>query len=229
MIATSAGAKLGTEAQIKHHNIRPRWVRPDWMFLLLLALLVACAFWSYIGHERFVSRELQYIPRDNTVLIATGPIATIWTSFDKHFGPVIRARETGSASARESKTGNGSEGITRTESESGSNSSSTRENVSENESGGGTAKKEKEGLAGLIEEVQTYLNKKGIDVEQLADLAQHGIDTSRGLYLGAFGTTFVAVVPVLSEATFTKTLQRYFSAETTEWETIPGSAELRAR
>jgi hypothetical protein len=57
----------------------------------MFAILILAALWSYVGHQLSVPAELQYVPRDDKMLVATGPIESVWHSIDDHFGSVIHS------------------------------------------------------------------------------------------------------------------------------------------
>ena len=79
------------------HPLIPNWLTVNWSFLLVFAVMIISAAWSFITHQRFVPRELQYIPRENALLVASGPIESLWHAIDAHFGSVIQPATDGEA------------------------------------------------------------------------------------------------------------------------------------
>ena len=95
MSSVARGIEADKKTSSSSYQLIPRWLTADLCFFLLLAILIVSVAWSILGHRRSIAREMEYIPRDNTVVLVSGPIGSLWNAFDRQFGPVIHGTEGG--------------------------------------------------------------------------------------------------------------------------------------
>jgi hypothetical protein len=69
-----------------------RFSRPL-LFGLLALMLGVSVLYSRAIRKATLTDELQYIPKENTLLLATGEIEALWQAIERHFGEVIREKE----------------------------------------------------------------------------------------------------------------------------------------
>jgi hypothetical protein len=62
-------------------------------FTALAALLGAAVIYQQVVRRILVPEVLQYVPKESTLLIATGSLESLWNEMDAHFGDVIRDKD----------------------------------------------------------------------------------------------------------------------------------------
>ena len=63
------------------------------VFALLALVLLLSLLYSRVMRRVYVNPDLQYVPKENELVLVTGPIESLWAGVDRHFGEVIRGEK----------------------------------------------------------------------------------------------------------------------------------------
>jgi hypothetical protein len=70
-------------------SLVPRWLASEHSFTMMFLVLAVSVAVSYASHRKALDTELQFFPPENAVIVATGPIASLWGAVSDHFGDRI--------------------------------------------------------------------------------------------------------------------------------------------